>query len=325
MAKGEPEPGSGLPAPYRSPWHALAEALAAVLASVRLELRGLLRRNGQGQLPRPGFWPADLAPLFWPLLLALLLALVFLLLPALWPGSRASMTPPAGPAAADQQPAASPAASNGSAAQNASTAPQESAAAEESAAANGFADANGLADANDLAAKEGLAAAVPAEREAGPAGSPATSGGPTGRLGAGPSPAGSSPPWLPTTGTSAIPDGTVDAAEAAPRQGKRTAAVGGPEPLQLDPLLLLLNAPEDAGLLLAAQPDAASSRLSLTLAPAALALPQPSLLQRAERWRQRAAEAGYDHLELRDRQGRLIARRALVGSGMILLAPVPAA
>jgi hypothetical protein len=45
-----------------------------VAADTRLRLRESLRRNGEGSLWRPRWWPADLAPLFWPLLLALALA-----------------------------------------------------------------------------------------------------------------------------------------------------------------------------------------------------------------------------------------------------------
>lgn len=47
-----------------------------MLADSRLRLREALRRNGEGSLWRPRWWPTDLAPLFWPLLLALALALL---------------------------------------------------------------------------------------------------------------------------------------------------------------------------------------------------------------------------------------------------------
>jgi hypothetical protein len=50
-----------------------------VAASLRLQARELWRRNRQGDLSRPGFWPADLAPLFWPLALALAGGLLVLL------------------------------------------------------------------------------------------------------------------------------------------------------------------------------------------------------------------------------------------------------
>jgi hypothetical protein len=67
---------SSLPAPYRNPWRALGDDLRAVLADLRLRLQELWRRNGEGSLGRPPWWPRDLAPLFWPLLLAAGLALL---------------------------------------------------------------------------------------------------------------------------------------------------------------------------------------------------------------------------------------------------------
>ena len=62
--------GAPLPVPYENPWGLLARDGRAVVASLRLQARELWRRNRQGDLRRPGFWPADLAPLFWPLALA---------------------------------------------------------------------------------------------------------------------------------------------------------------------------------------------------------------------------------------------------------------
>ena len=65
-----------LPAPYVSPWKELARNLRALWADLRLRVQELWRRNRQGDLSVPGFWPTDLAPLFWPLLLAASLALL---------------------------------------------------------------------------------------------------------------------------------------------------------------------------------------------------------------------------------------------------------
>lgn len=62
------------PAPYEEPWGRLAGDLRAVAASTGLKVRELWRRNGEGDLSVPGFWPAGWAALFWPLLLALGLA-----------------------------------------------------------------------------------------------------------------------------------------------------------------------------------------------------------------------------------------------------------
>ncbi|KZR92814.1 hypothetical protein MITS9509_01264 [Synechococcus sp. MIT S9509] len=59
-----------LPAPYQSPWQALRQDLPAAAADLRLRFQELWRRNREGDLSTPGFWPQDLAPLFWPVLLA---------------------------------------------------------------------------------------------------------------------------------------------------------------------------------------------------------------------------------------------------------------
>ena len=77
-----PDPSSSdersLPAPYQSPWEALREDIPAAVADLRLRLQELWRRNREGDLSTPGFWPTDLAPLFWPVLLALTLIVVAL-------------------------------------------------------------------------------------------------------------------------------------------------------------------------------------------------------------------------------------------------------
>ena len=80
-----PDPAHPYPAPYEEPWGRLAFDLRAALASTGLRLRELARRNRQGELSVPGFWPPSLAWLFWPLLLALFLALVLALVTAVGP------------------------------------------------------------------------------------------------------------------------------------------------------------------------------------------------------------------------------------------------
>jgi hypothetical protein len=65
-----------LPAPYVNPWGQLRCALLAVLASLRLEAWLLWRRNREGDLPRPEFWPERLAGWFWPVILVAVLVLV---------------------------------------------------------------------------------------------------------------------------------------------------------------------------------------------------------------------------------------------------------
>ena len=70
--------GSELPVVYESPWRALGRDLRAVAASCGLALRRLWRRQWQGDLPLPAFWPRRQATLFWPAVL--LLAVVLLTL-----------------------------------------------------------------------------------------------------------------------------------------------------------------------------------------------------------------------------------------------------
>ncbi|MCP9781883.1 hypothetical protein KBY83_00945 [Cyanobium sp. WKJ7-Wakatipu] len=73
---GRSEPPAPYPAPYVEPWGRLAGDLRAALASTVLKLRELVRRNREGDLSVPGFWPQALAAFFWPVLLALGLAVV---------------------------------------------------------------------------------------------------------------------------------------------------------------------------------------------------------------------------------------------------------
>jgi len=226
MADPVPPP-SDLPAPYASPWGRLGQALRAVLASLRLKLRELWRRNGEGDLSVPGFWPQGLAALFWPLLLAILLAIMVALAGRIWSGLVHPARPPvAAPSTSLAAPAPAPAAD------------------------------------------------APAEPTAPPIPSP--------------------------------------------------APVVAPEPpplLELDPLLALLAEQDPQHLIASAHPEPAKGLLVLTMAPHYPVLTAASRGRWAERWQERARELGYERLELRDGQGRLLARAALVGSGMILLDP----
>ncbi len=72
----KPEQQKGqLPAPYTNPWVSLRQVVAAVFADLCLRLRELWRRNWQGELFKPGFWPSAIAALFWPFLLASVIVL----------------------------------------------------------------------------------------------------------------------------------------------------------------------------------------------------------------------------------------------------------
>ena len=64
-----------LPAPYTSPWREFGRNLRALVADIGLRTRELWRRNREGDLSVPGFWPRSLASLFWPLLLVFALSL----------------------------------------------------------------------------------------------------------------------------------------------------------------------------------------------------------------------------------------------------------
>ncbi|KEF43309.1 MAG: hypothetical protein ER33_00765 [Cyanobium sp. CACIAM 14] len=241
----DPEPShSDLPAPYTSPWGQLGTALRAVLATLRLKLRELWRRNVEGDLSVPGFWPRSLAPLFWPLLLALLLALPLLLwrLQSQRPGvpEKVVLSPPhSEPEATGPVPASEPAAVTGP-----------------------------------------MASQAPASLPASPS----------------PSAPASPPPEPPP-----------------------------PPTLELDPLLALLADDDPDHLIASAHPEPAEGRLVLTMT-SAYTLQGPAGKRRwAERWQARALALGYRRLELVDGDGRLLARAALVGSGMILLDPGPPA
>jgi hypothetical protein len=67
--------------------------LRAALASTVLKLRELVRRNREGDLSVPGFWPQGLAAFYWPVLLALGLAVLACLLTLLIKTVFSSPTP----------------------------------------------------------------------------------------------------------------------------------------------------------------------------------------------------------------------------------------
>jgi len=111
--RAEPGSGSDLPAPYRHPWRLLADDLRAVAASLVLKARELWRRNGEGDLWRPPFWPRSLGALFWPALLSALVGMVVFLSLRSGPTRLQSGVPaplaPAAPAAPAEPPASPPA------------------------------------------------------------------------------------------------------------------------------------------------------------------------------------------------------------------------
>ena len=81
-----------LPAPYVSPWSEFGRTFRALLADVQLRTQELLRRNLEGSLPVPGFWPQDLAPTFWPFVVVVGIGGISVLG---WLGVQAFASPPA--------------------------------------------------------------------------------------------------------------------------------------------------------------------------------------------------------------------------------------
>jgi hypothetical protein len=91
-----------------------------------------------------------------------------------------------------------------------------------------------------------------------------------------------------------------------------------PAPPELDPLLAAFAA-ADPGWIAAATASPGRDLLTHTLAAAPPNSPDPRLQRRLERWQELAQDLGYGNLEVSTSEGRLLARSALVGSGMILL------
>jgi len=255
-----------LPAPWQNPWGLLWRDLGAVLASLGLGLRELWRRNGEGSLWRPAFWPRGGAKLFWPLMAV---ALVVLLLLGGRPLLAARRPPPITPSAQEGSPgpeAAKPPVSDG-----------------------------------DSAAATSLLPPSPPEDSAGSPSAP-----------------------------QAMESEAPAAAPSEPNPGKTENGAGvpgepGPAPPPSAPLpppdpLLQELAPDDPeGWIGATRAEPGASRLDLLVADRFGNLPENQRLALAGQWQLRAESLGYEDLRLLDGRGRLLARRALVGSGMILL------
>ena len=93
-----------------------------------------------------------------------------------------------------------------------------------------------------------------------------------------------------------------------------------PEPLPPpDPLLQALAPDDPAGWIGATRAQPGASRLDLLVVDRFGTLAAPQRLALAEQWQRRAESLGYEDLRLLDGRDRVLARRALVGSGMILL------
>jgi len=327
------KPSSPLPAPYQDPWSRLATDLAAVVATARLKARELWRLNGEGTLATPVFWPRGLAPLFWPLLLALGLLLMVglaLRLPGGWGG------PPADPAG--ERPAAvAPDALQADQLQGdvaAAPPPSTLVIPEDTGLVGGPAAARRPVDSGG--GSPGRPSRWPWRQ--GHGGSDAegavegavegASGGPdTLDGGAGPEADPVAGATARIVGGSSLPLGSGDgpaagsvadtAADSAADSAANNAADSAAVPAA-SPLAELVGADPPAWVL-ALEQRPAEGLLRLRLAGGYGALPLADRRRLAERWLERARELGYERLELVDPAGRLLARPARVGSGMILL------
>ena len=296
MGRDDPAGGSNLPAPYRNPWLSLAEALAAVVADSRLRLRELWRRNGEGDLRRPGWWPRDLAPLFWPLLLAAVLVLLAGGFSLALPRIQQLRAPAASPSVASQARSESPAANGPALNAPATDAPA------------GKPGASGEAQQELASARESEHAKLERPGKRGPASESTLR------------------PQPRSESRSALDGQPVPGLvpQALPEALREPVLEPELESAPLDPLVELLDRPGADGLLRGAEGQPQRGVLQLQVRAAFKRLPQAEQERHAELWQAWAQELGYDHLELRDGLGALLARDALVGSGMIVLSSQPA-
>ena len=297
MGRDDPAGGSNLPGPYRNPWRSLAEALSAVAADSRLRLQELWRRNGEGDLRRPGWWPRDLAPLFWPLLLAAALVLLAAGFSLALPRIQQLRAPAPSPSAASEPRSESPAANglalNGTARNGPAT-----------DRPSGQPEASGVAPAVRASAPDAENTTVERPGERRPA-SEATRR-----------------PQPRSESRSALD--AQPGSERGPDAVSEPVLEPEPESAPLDLLVEMIERPGSDGLLRAAEGQPQRGTLQLQVRPAFKRLQRADQQRHAELWQAWAQELGYDHLELRDGLGALLARDALVGSGMIVLSSQPA-
>jgi len=277
------EPRSPLPVPYEDPWRRLANDLVAVVAAGSLKARELWRLNGEGSLARPAIWPSSLASLFWPCLLGLVLVLALVVgLGSRLPGRPAGPTrlPTPDSVEVDQD-------------------RPSSFQAEGEADADGNAGLGGLGPQNLV--PDGAAAEGSAPRDASI-----------------PDPAPEAPA-TPNPTSNPTPNSTTISATGPEATGSEVAvpdvAVAEIPPLALSDLV----GPEPPLWMMELQDRPAEGLLRLRLAGGYGELPLAERRSLAEQWLESSRQLGYERFELVDRQGRLLARPARVGSGMILL------
>lgn len=321
-----------LPAPYAPPWKRLGEDLVATAAWLGLKARELWRRNGEGTLPLPGFWPRRWPRLFWPLVVVLALGAALALgRVGLGGGAGAGSGRDRGEVGAEV-PLGRRKASSGV-----------------GAAGPGMVR-SGASGSEPLTPEASIPGAltpetslpevsIPGAAGSQASGSDASRPGASGRGAAGSESSGSEasgseapePDSFPpdrfeppaTTPEGAAPaDAPRSFAPLAPATKEATdGEAAGETATELDRLRAVLQADAPDGPILALIPDPAAATLTLELAEAFLALPPAQRQLRAEQWQEVAASEGYGHLRLRDGSGRALGREALVGGGMVLLDP----
>ena len=110
--------------------------------------------------------------------------------------------------------------------------------------------------------------------------------------------------------------GGSDSASPAPLPAPQPPSAVQPPP----DALLLEFAPDDPESWIATtQADPGALRLDLQVKDGFWLLARSQRLARADEWQRRAQSLGYEDLRLLDGRGQVLGRRALVGSGMILL------
>jgi len=92
-----------------------------------------------------------------------------------------------------------------------------------------------------------------------------------------------------------------------------------PEPGPEEALRAEFAAPDASGVIVALRPDAATAMLQLEVGEGFARLEPRRRRKLAEDWAVRAAERGYERLEVVDGRGRLWARPAAVGGGLVVL------
>lgn len=314
------EPSRDLPALYQDPWRRLADDLRAVVASLRLRIWELWRRNRQGQVRVPGFWPAELAPLFWPLLLAAALALLLTLslrLAPLLAGSAGSGGSDETAGGAGEVAVSVPRAGSGSAAPGRDPgAAGASASIEEMLTAPASSEPAVSPPAALEPPPPAVAVQAPNAQKTAPSAQEQRTGPP-------PAQAGRAEPKRASGSAAAVPSQTPVSGEP-PATAASSLQAAEPQP-PVDPLRQALAANDAEGWIAGLDPDPARAALRLELRSGWGLQPLRRRQANAEAWQQQALACGYERLTLVDPQGRLLGRSALVGSGMILLNPVAGA